>query len=331
MDTNIETLSERDLRARLRELDCAIHGNRDQLISRLKWALDSKEGSGSDLRSRIRGSLGEKSDLGSRLSKKDLKPAGSRVWKPNKRKQEYREREPIRGKVNPLYRRLKTNLPLRVDLPQGGSSSRRIERDDDDRNEVVPDPRHRPTEALCIQNLSRPLPIQDFRQKIEKIAGEPCEDFWLDNLRSHCFCIFNSLQGSIAVRRALHDIYYPENNGRHKIPIFVDYVPPEEVPKYIDRESQEARSMKRWVVTYSGPDNAATAEHMEESANRPNLSVRQEVTTLNSNVPISSYALPDEKITYYETKTRPRIYFTECPPSLLKERLENQSKTTSFV
>lgn len=325
MDTEIENLSERDLRARLRELDCAIHGNREDLVNRLKWALRDSNGSQrSGLAARLGGTSSIKSDLGSRISKKDPQPPPtSRIWKPNKSRQEYREREPIRGRVNPLYKRLKTNLPLRVDLPQAESSTRRRDYDKgDDSKQSIPDPRHRPTEALCIQNLSRPLPIQAFRQKVEQIADEPCEDFWLDNLRSHCFCIFGSLQASIAVRRALHGTYYPENNGRHTVPLFVDYVPPDEVPEYIDRESQETRSKKRWIVTYSGPDNAAVAEHVEEPTHRPTLPMRKEVTP-RTYVPISSYASPDEAITYYETKTRPHIYFTECPLNLLKERLSN--------
>lgn len=325
MDTEIESLSERDLRSRLRELDCALHGSREDLISRLKWALRESHGSqGSELANRLGNSWSRKPDLRSRISRKDIQPSPiSRIWKPNKTRQEYREREPIRGRVNPLYKRLKTNLPLRVDLPQGEG---RIGYGDDDegndKKRSVPDPRHRPTEALCIQNLSRPLPIQSFRQKVEQLADEPCEEFWLDSLRSHCFCIFGSLQASIAVRRALHGTYYPENNGRHRVSLFVDYVPPEAVPEYIDRESQETRSKKRWIVTYSGPNNAAVAEHVEEPTHRPTLPTRKEVTP-RTYVPISSYASPDEKITYYETKTRPHIYFTECPLNLLKERLSN--------
>lgn len=299
MDSEIEKLSTEQLRNRLKEKHCATHGEREDLINRLKWAVDANP-------NRHESETVSRSSLKERISNKQAR-SGIQRPRPERRNQyDSKPRPPVRGQVNPLYKRIRMNQnPVGAGGPfsaDSGSPNR-------DQN-LLPDPRHMPTRSVCIQHLSRPLQIQLLKQKIEAFSGEPAEQFWLDNLRSHCFVTFPSLESAISVRKNMHNLKYPENVST-KAPLFVDYVPTEEVGGYIEKEGSERRSLKRWIIRYNGPDNEAIAEHIEEPDHRLDKPKRIEVD--------DDFFGSDLGVVY-ETKTEPRIRFAEASLSLIRER-----------
>ncbi|CAH0001420.1 unnamed protein product [Clonostachys byssicola] len=149
--------------------------------------------------------------------------------------------------------------------PTGGSTGNKAgpERD-------VPPSVHPATTALYISNLMRPLRPVDIQTHLADLAtpaGQPPNDdiiteFHIDQVRSHAFVVFDNLPAASRVRNLLHDCVWPNESNRKAL--WVDFIPPEKVPAWIEKESgQGGRSSTRWEVVYSDDANGNTEARLE--------------------------------------------------------------------
>lgn len=135
---------------------------------------------------------------------------------------------------------------------------------------------HAATRALFIRDLIRPLQPAQLRGHLVSIATPPdgdqddsiVEAFHLDTLRTHAFALFTSMSAASRARAALHDTVFPSEPTRK--PLWVDFVPDNEVLKWIDEEVSDGssrRDAKRWDVNYKTVDGGEVeAVHLDMSS-----------------------------------------------------------------
>ncbi len=121
---------------------------------------------------------------------------------------------------------------------------------------------HPATSALYIKNFMRPLREPVLREYLIELAAAPGSapdpdclmDFHVDQIRTHAFAGFTSTAAASRVRSALHGRVWPNESNRKEL--WVDFVPPEKVPEWIDREQSEGGkgSSGRWEVRYETDD-----------------------------------------------------------------------------
>ncbi|KAH8172778.1 SAP domain-containing protein [Sarocladium implicatum] len=161
-----------------------------------------------------------------------------------------------------------------------GSGPEPRNEDMDFERDVAP-AQHPATSALYINNLMRPLRPDTLRSHLASLASRssssPSEDivttFFLDQIRTHAFAVFDSISSASRVRTALHDRVWPEESNRKALA--VDFVPPEKVSEWIEREESEgkgARTGSRWEVVYETLPSGEVEAYLESgavSASRP--------------------------------------------------------------
>ena len=130
---------------------------------------------------------------------------------------------------------------------------------DNEEREVAP-AIHPATSALYIRELMRPLHPPTLKEHLIELAtpqkAQPdasiVKQFFLDQIRTHCFVEFANVSAASRVRSALHDGIWPEERSRK--PLWADFIPEEKVLEWIRTEqgSTAGRSAhgKRWEVVY---------------------------------------------------------------------------------
>lgn len=126
---------------------------------------------------------------------------------------------------------------------------------------------HRPTSALYISNLMRPLRPADIQAHLVDLAtprGKTLSNdiitlFHLDQIRTHAFAVFTSTAAASRVRALLHDTVWPNESNRKAL--WLDFIPPEKVQEWVDKEVGDGgRSSTRWEVVYvDAPDGTVEA------------------------------------------------------------------------
>lgn len=151
--------------------------------------------------------------------------------------------------------------------PVGGQSPPSHETEDRD---VAP-ALHPATSALYIRGFMRPLHPPALKDHLIRLASpsksapEPSilKDFFLDQIRTHCFVVFTGVSAAARVRSALHDSVWPEERTRK--PLWADFVPEHKVQEWIKMEQDSVGSARgaygrRWEVVYERHQTAEQAE-----------------------------------------------------------------------
>ena len=118
---------------------------------------------------------------------------------------------------------------------------------------------HRPTKAIYITCLSRPLSLPTFTSHISSLtlSKQPPIQLWLDSIKSHGYITFESADDAAAVRNALNGVSWPPNENRRALS--VDFIPESSVRDWIDRE--ESSKGQRYEVVYSKRAGDVIAQH----------------------------------------------------------------------
>ncbi|KAK3390993.1 hypothetical protein B0H63DRAFT_557864 [Podospora didyma] len=132
---------------------------------------------------------------------------------------------------------------------------------DYDTGDVAP-AEHPATCALYIKNFMRPLKEQVVRDYLVDLATprgaapnpDILVDFYLNTIRTHAFVQFTSVSQASRVRVSLHNNVWP--NERNRKELWVDFMPPEMVREWADKEQSEGGRGKisRWEVRYEHDD-----------------------------------------------------------------------------
>ena len=205
--------------------------------------------------------------------------------------------------------------------------------------------RHPATTALYIRNLMRPLQATALREHLDNLARlsqEPTEEeviqeFYLDNIKTHCFVQFHSISAASRVRLALHERVWPDERSRKAL--WVDYIPEEKIRKWIEVERDASGSRgagpKRFDVVYEkeGDDVKAYLEEGEGVGARGSVSGAPALR--NGNIPTGPRTIPppasqgdrgkgfkqlDEL--FKSTAAKPKLYFQPVSESIAGKRLD---------
>lgn len=142
-----------------------------------------------------------------------------------------------------------------------------------DRN--VPHALHPATRSLYLRDFKRPLQVPMLRNHLTEIAQTPsnssAEDpittFHLDNIRTHALVSFDSIATAARVRSAMHQSVFPDEASR--MPIWVDFIPDDEIDAWILRETSSSDRNRKWEVVYNDGANGVIAVHQEVDAAGP--------------------------------------------------------------
>ena len=127
---------------------------------------------------------------------------------------------------------------------------------------------HVATEALYIGGLMRPLQPASLRNHLVSLASAPGTspnadvilNYYLDNIKTHCFVSFANVSAASRVRSALHGTIWP--NERNRKALFVDFIPPQKLQQWAETE-EGSRSrggpMPRWEVRYDRNEDGVEA------------------------------------------------------------------------
>ncbi|KAI1461267.1 hypothetical protein F4805DRAFT_413405 [Annulohypoxylon moriforme] len=132
---------------------------------------------------------------------------------------------------------------------------------------------HPATCALYIKDFMRPLreqAVKDHLLDLATPAGAPIEDgtivdFYLDNIRTHAFIVFNSISSASRVRTALHNRVWPDETNRKAL--WVDFMPSERFTEWVDMEqasSGRRGSTSRYEVVYDTDEDGNVVVKLEE-------------------------------------------------------------------
>ncbi|KAK3688381.1 hypothetical protein B0T22DRAFT_151824 [Podospora appendiculata] len=149
---------------------------------------------------------------------------------------------------------------------------------DHDSRDVAP-AEHPATSALYIKNFMRPIKDQVLREYLVDLATPPGSvpdpdsvvDFYLDQIRTHAFVRFTSISSASRVRIALHGKVWP--NERERKELWVDFIPPENISDWIEREQSEggrgSATRTRWEVRYEPDDEGRIAARLVNAEAEP--------------------------------------------------------------
>jgi hypothetical protein len=214
---------------------------------------------------------------------------------------------------------------------------------------------HPATPGLYIRDLRRPFnptTVRDFKTHLSNLATvgrqqspnsespeSPILSFFIDSIRTHAFAHFRSTTFASRVRTALHGTPWPTGpNEAWRKPLFVDFIPAEKIPEWIEYEKSGA-SMKRYEVIYettSSGDIEAVLREVGQSRSGPRVSILSDTT---SQAPHSARPPPPTpKLTeqsqsqsghgfasldslFSSTTAKPKLYYQPVSKSIAEKRL----------
>ncbi|XP_076907773.1 uncharacterized protein LOC143564354 [Bidens hawaiensis] len=105
---------------------------------------------------------------------------------------------------------------------------------------VVPPSSKTPTTSLRIDNFLRPFTlkaVQEFLSKTGTVVS-----FWMDQIKTHCYVMYASVEEAIDTRNAVCNLQWPVNGGRL---LMADFVNPQEVKNRVDPQPPPQPSPSR--------------------------------------------------------------------------------------
>lgn len=204
---------------------------------------------------------------------------------------------------------------------------------------------HPPTRSLYICNLMRPVQPVALKSHLAAIAtpsGEEqstdiIQNFFLDQIRSHCFVTFTDVASAVRARSLLHDEVWPNESMRK--PLWIDFIPDDRVQEWIDTEQggstpssgfSRGSGTKRWEVVYNTSGNdvevhlrsigGPTAQQQTTPANPPAPSRREQL--VESKPPRQTgqgFKALDELFKF--TTAKPRLYYMPVSRDVVDRRL----------
>ena len=238
---------------------------------------------------------------------------------------------------------------------EGSQNRQKIHKNSEDR--VISPALHSATSALYIRDFMRPIKADTLKAYLSALASPPDSDpdpgiitkFFLDNVKTHCLVAFSNTSAAARVRLGLHDRVWPDEKNRK--PLWVDFVPEEKLPKWIDVETEATndrrQGFKKWEVVYekeggdvvaflqeAGPNSSAPRAVQQMMPRKESLSVargslpvpglKDEATTTSQPGPTAKtdagkgFQALDEL--FQVTAAKPMLYYLPVPPDTVQRR-----------
>ncbi|MED6179729.1 hypothetical protein PIB30_003528 [Stylosanthes scabra] len=111
-----------------------------------------------------------------------------------------------------------------VALKRNFSRSDSTVTDDAPKERIVPPSQKPPTNSLRIDRFLRPFTLKAVQELLGKTGS--VSSFWMDQIKTHCYVTYASVEEAIETRNAVYNLQWPPNGGRLLVAEFVD---PQEV------------------------------------------------------------------------------------------------------
>ena len=183
---------------------------------------------------------------------------------------------------------------------EGSQNRQKIHKNSEDR--VISPALHSATSALYIRDFMRPIKADTLKAYLSALASPPDSDpdpgiitkFFLDNVKTHCLVAFANTSAAARVRLGLHDRVWPDEKNRK--PLWVDFVPEEKLPKWIDVETEATndrrQGFKKWEVVYEKEDGDVVAFLQEAGPNSSAPRAVQPMMPRKESLPVARGSLP---------------------------------------
>lgn len=213
---------------------------------------------------------------------------------------------------------------------------------------------HVASRALYIRNFMRPLQLQTLKTHLASLAGSPdtevIETVYLDAVKTHAFIQVKSLAAAARIRAGMHDQVWPKERDRK--PLWADYIPEEQLQKWISIEENAGSTMgarvggRKWEVVYEHNGDEMVAHHGEVGSNIPpqnttgaelsepsqtrQRSVTKAIVGHANTQPkdiAKTFVALDEM--FLSTKAKPMLYFKPVGNKVADDRLDELDYATS--
>ncbi|KAJ0472178.1 putative transcription regulator SAP family [Helianthus annuus] len=191
---------------------------------------------------------------------------------------------------------------------------------------VVPPSSKAPTTSLRIDNFLRPFTlkaVQEFLGKTGTVVS-----FWMDQIKTHCYVTYASVEEAIETRNAVCNLQWPVNGGRL---LMADFVDPQEVKNRVDPPPPSPET----------PSTTTAAPLATVQPPQPSPRLKQPLPTpppppLSNPPPARNRAPPPlEKVDppivtlddlFKKTRATPRIYYLPLSDEQVAAKLKGQGK-----
>ncbi|XP_010437098.1 PREDICTED: pollen-specific leucine-rich repeat extensin-like protein 1 [Camelina sativa] len=117
-----------------------------------------------------------------------------------------------------------TTTPRLTGLKRDFSGSDSSASEDGPKERVVPPSPKEPTNSLRIDRFLRPFTLKAVQELLGKTGN--VTSFWMDQIKTHCYVSYSSVEEAAATRQAVYNLQWPPNGGRF---LTAEFVGPEEV------------------------------------------------------------------------------------------------------
>ncbi|VAH43586.1 unnamed protein product [Triticum turgidum subsp. durum] len=88
------------------------------------------------------------------------------------------------------------------------------------KEQIVPLPQKPATTSLRVDRFVRPFTLKAVQELLGR-TGSVCS-FWMDDIKTHCYVTYSSVDEAVATRNAVYSLQWPLNNGSYLAAEFVD-------------------------------------------------------------------------------------------------------------
>ncbi|KAE9587750.1 putative transcription regulator SAP family [Lupinus albus] len=222
-----------------------------------------------------------------------------------------------------------------VSLKHNFSRSDSFATDDAPKERIVPPSQRSPTNSLRIDRFLRPFTLKAVQELLGKTGK--VSSFWMDQIKTHCYVTYSSIEEAIETRNAVYNLQWPPNGGRL---LLAEYVEPEEVKMKLEPPPSQAPFIS------SGPAVPPAPPSQPESSPRPYRELPPATLPppppLSKPPPVAIERLPSPPLLpekadlpivtlddlFRKTKATPRIYYLPLSEEQVAAKLAAQGKSS---
>lgn len=181
----------------------------------------------------------------------------------------------------------------------------------------VPPSARPPSASLKIERFVRPFTLKAVKDLLAEF-GE-CVDFWMDQIKTHCFVTYSKVDEAVAARNGLYDRQWPPSFGNLLVADFVDA---SEVKMRSDGTFEKMNAAPASTTPRGFPNQppALGPQHTQPNAlaSAPPLRERQYMQAL---VKEPEPPVPTLDDLFRKTKAKPHIYYLPLTDEQVAEKL----------
>ncbi|XP_027336943.1 actin cytoskeleton-regulatory complex protein PAN1-like [Abrus precatorius] len=225
-----------------------------------------------------------------------------------------------------------------VALKRNFSRSDSFATDDAPKERIVPSSQRSPTNSLRIDRFLRPFTLKAVQELLGKTGN--VNNFWMDQIKTHCYVTYSSIEEAIETRNAVYNLQWPPNGGRLLVAEFVD---PEEVKLKLEAPPTQAASVSNVpTVPPTPPSSQPEPSPRPHKEQHPVPATLPPPPPLSKPPPLARDRLPSppplpEKVDppivtlddlFRKTTATPRIYYLPLSEEQVAAKLAAQGKST---